>query len=39
LEAVYAKLGVADKFRGHLYDTLHEFNLEMQQEALDWFRQ
>ena len=37
LEAVYAKLGAADKFRAHLYNTPHEFNPTMQQEAWDWF--
>ena len=38
LEAVYAKLGAPEKFRGHLYDTPHEFNEEMQREAWEWFR-
>ena len=38
LEAVYAKLGAADRFRGHLYDTPHEFNLEMQHEAWQWLK-
>jgi dienelactone hydrolase len=38
LETVYAKLGVPEKFRGHLYDTPHEFNEEMQKEAWEWFR-
>lgn len=38
LEAVYAKLNASGKFRGHIYDTPHEFNTEMQQEAWDWFR-
>ena len=38
LEAVYTKLGAADRFRGHLYDTPHEFNAEMQQEAWEWLR-
>jgi dienelactone hydrolase len=36
LSACYAKAGVAEKFRGRLYDTPHEFNAEMQQEAWDW---
>jgi hypothetical protein len=38
LGAVYAKLNVSGKFRGHLYDTPHKFNTEMQQEVWDWFR-
>jgi dienelactone hydrolase len=37
LETVYAKLGAGDKFRGHLYDTPHEFNADMQKEAWAWF--
>jgi hypothetical protein len=37
LQTVYAKLGAADKFRGHLYDTTHEFNADMQKEAWEWF--
>jgi len=36
LSACYAKAGVAEKFRGRLYDTPHEFNVEMQQEAWGW---
>jgi dienelactone hydrolase len=38
LEKVYAKLGAAEKFRGHLYDSPHEFNAEMQQEAWAWMK-
>jgi dienelactone hydrolase len=38
LEAVYAKLGAAEKFRGHLYDAPHEFNLEMQAQAWAWLK-
>jgi hypothetical protein len=38
LHAVYAKLGAAEKFRGHLYDTPHEFNAEMQAEAWGWLK-
>src|SRR6266550_421715 len=30
LAACYKKAGVADRFRARLYDTPHEFNLEMQ---------
>jgi len=29
---------VADRFRARLYDTPHEFNLEMQAEAWEWLR-
>ena len=36
LSACYAKAGVAERFRGRLYDVPHEFNAEMQQEAWDW---
>ena len=38
LEAVYAKLGASEKFRGHLYDSPHEFNRQMQDEAWAWLR-
>ena len=38
LAACYKKAGVSDRFRGRLYDTPHEFNLEMQTEAWDWLR-
>ena len=38
LAACYKKAGVADRFRGRLYDTPHEFNVEMQGEAWEWLR-
>ena len=38
LAACYKKAGVADRFRGRLYDAPHEFNLEMQAEAWEWLR-
>ena len=38
LAACYKKAGVADRFRARLYDTPHEFNLEMQAEAWEWLR-
>jgi dienelactone hydrolase len=38
LTACYAKAQVPEKFRARLYDTPHEFNLEMQQEAWEWLR-
>ena len=38
LTACYRKAGVADRFRARLYDTPHEFNLEMQAEAWEWLR-
>jgi dienelactone hydrolase len=38
LDAVYAKLGAPEKFRGHLYDSPHEFNAEMQAEAWAWLK-
>ncbi len=36
LSACYAKAGVAERFRGRLYDAPPEFNAEMQQEAWEW---
>ena len=38
LEAVYSKLGAGDKFKGHLYEAPHEFNVEMQAEAWAWLK-
>jgi dienelactone hydrolase len=38
LETVYDKLRAADKFRGHLYDSPHEFNEQMQVEAWAWLK-
>jgi len=38
LETVYAKVGAADRFKGHLYDAPHEFNAAMQEEAWAWLR-
>ena len=38
LETVYAKLGAAERFRGHLYDSPHEFNAGMQREAWEWLK-
>ena len=35
----YAKAGAPARYRCRLYDAPHEFNLEMQAEAWDWFRQ
>ena len=36
LAACYAKAGVPERLRTRLYDTPHEFNLEMQAEAWSW---
>ncbi|MBI3651592.1 MAG: dienelactone hydrolase family protein [Acidobacteria bacterium] len=36
---LYAKAGAADRQRCSLYDTPHEFNLEMQAEAWKWLKQ
>src|SRR5262249_35412162 len=36
LSACYKKAGVAERFKGRLYDTPHEFSREMQVEAWDW---
>jgi dienelactone hydrolase len=38
LAACYKKAGVPERFRARLYDTPHEFNLEMQAEAWEWLR-
>jgi dienelactone hydrolase len=38
LDTVYGKLGAPEKFRGHLYDSPHEFNREMQTEAWAWLK-
>jgi hypothetical protein len=38
LRACYAKAGLPDRCRTRLYDTPHEFNLEMQAEAWDWLK-
>jgi len=36
LAACYTKAGVPERLRTRLYDTPHEFNLEMQAEAWGW---
>ncbi len=36
LGAAWAKAGAPDRIRTRMYDTPHEFNAEMQQEAWDW---
>jgi dienelactone hydrolase len=38
LAACYKKAGVPERFRARLYDTPHEFNLEMQNEAWEWLQ-
>ncbi len=38
LQACYRKAGVAEKVRTRLFDTPHEFNLEMQAEAWEWLK-
>jgi len=38
LTACYKKAGIPNKFRGRLYNTPHEFNLEMQAEAWQWLK-
>ena len=38
LGACYRKAGVGEKLRTRLYDTPHEFNAEMQQEAWAWLK-
>jgi dienelactone hydrolase len=36
LNACYAKAGVPDRCRTHMYDSPHQFNAEMQAEAWAW---
>src|SRR5262249_5286882 len=38
LASCYRKAGVPEKLRTRLYDTPHEFNAEMQQEAGAWLK-
>lgn len=38
LNACYAKAGAANHVRTKMYDTPHEFNEEMQNEAWDWLK-
>ncbi len=38
LVACYRKAGASEKLRTRLYDTPHEFNTEMQQEAWSWLK-
>ena len=38
LGACYRKAGAPEKLSTRLYDTPHEFNREMQQEAWSWLR-
>jgi dienelactone hydrolase len=37
LTRIYAKAGIAERFRGTFYDTPHVFQPHMQEEAFDWF--
>ena len=37
IASVYQKAGVADQFEGRFYDINHILNVEMQDEAFDWF--
>jgi hypothetical protein len=39
LAACYKKAGVPERLRTHLYDTPHQFNVEMQAEAWSWLAQ
>ena len=38
LASCYNKAGVPEKLRTRLYDTPHEFNAEMQDEAWEWLK-
>jgi dienelactone hydrolase len=37
LQAIYAKAGAPDRYRGSFYPGGHRFDLPMQAEAFDWF--
>jgi hypothetical protein len=37
LARVYAKAGIADRFRGSFHDQPHSLFAEMQEEAFAWF--
>lgn len=38
LRRCYAKADIPEKYRGSMYDTFHEFNLDMQKEAWEWLK-
>jgi dienelactone hydrolase len=38
LASCYREAGIPERFRGKMYDTPHEFNPEMQEEAWEWLR-
>jgi dienelactone hydrolase len=38
LERIYAKAGIADRFRGTFYDEPHSFSPRMQEDAFEWLR-
>jgi hypothetical protein len=38
IQAVYEKAGAADRCRLNYYDRPHEFNTEMQRDALAWLK-
>jgi dienelactone hydrolase len=38
IQQAYSKAGQPGRFKPHTYDTPHEFNLDMQAEALGWFK-
>ncbi len=39
LSAIYEKAGVREQFYSHFYDLPHIFNIEMQNDAIDWLDQ
>ena len=39
LEHCYRKAGIPGRVKTRLYDTPHEFNVEMQNEAWEWLRE
>jgi hypothetical protein len=37
LEAIYARAGIPERFRGVFYDEPHSFRPHMQEDAFAWF--
>ena len=39
IAAVYGKAGASGRFTGRFYDVPHQFNVQMQEDAFNWFDQ
>ena len=37
IQNVYETIGCPDQFKGVFYDTNHQFNVQMQEDAFTWF--